>query len=344
MKVAIAIKIGSPETTLELVQTTIKSIMTNIGTDDYKIIINMSPFINKSIKDYIRYLQEEKGNLIDLMPTKDVNMYWADFINEAIDRAEGCEYFIKSHDDIDLLTPNFISIVEDKLKHITEPVGWVSFTDKDYLNGNWAPSTRVGWHKDYLFEDAWSKRTMFQFHNLPDNWFKSSFLRNCIYKLEIKIRGLFKLKACASPKHSKEYYADLPYDMPIAPVKCHSPFNHFVLISMEKLKEIGKCENWKTYNALLVDEDWGLRALQLGLNNIWIPDIDYVHCRPDHGGTRSWDDIVADKERVHKLFSKKWDFNYPSTIEELDFIKEKYKNTNIVWSFDKNSYDWEYIK
>jgi hypothetical protein len=112
---------------------------------------------------------------------------------------------------------------------------------------------------------------------------------------------------------------------------------------MDKLEKIGKCENWETYNALLVDEDWGLRALQLGLNNVWIPDIEYVHYRPG-GGTRSGKQIAKDQKRVHKLFFEKWGFHLVEGVEELDFIKEKYKNTNIPWSIDRNSYEWDYIR
>lgn len=111
-----------------------------------------------------------------------------------------------------------------------------------------------------------------------------------------------------------------------------------------KLKQIGKAENWGTHAPLLVDEDWGLRALQLELNNIWIPDIEYVHWRMPHAGTRSWPTIVNHAERVHNLFFEKWGFHSEGRAEELDFIKKEYGNTNITWSIDKRSYDWEYIQ
>ncbi|GAI52407.1 unnamed protein product, partial [marine sediment metagenome] len=130
---------------------------------------------------------------------------------------------------------------------------------------------------------------------------------------------------------------------PNAPVKCHAPFNHFVLIEMDKLKRIGECENWQTHNALLVDEDWGLRALELGLHNVWVPDIEYIHYRL-RGGSRSSEQIAEYSERVHKLFFEKWGFDSEGRVEELDFIKEKYKNTNIPWSIDRKSYDWDYIR
>lgn len=341
MRVAIAIEIGSPNSQLNVVKRTINSIMANIGTTEYKLIIAVAPFVDERIKGYIYALKRDNSELIDLMPEE--NYYWANFINEAIDRSKDCKYFIKSHDDIELLTPNFLSKVEDTLRNISEPVGWVNFTDKDYLNGHWAPSTRPGFHKDCLFEDGWTRKKLFQFHSLPENWWKPSLFAYLGYLIESQVRYRLHLKSRPLPVRPREYYANLPYDFPSAPVKCHAPFNHFVLIEMDKLEKIGKCENWKTYNALLVDEDWGLRALQLGLNNIWITDIDYVHYRPG-GGTRSWNQIVKDQERVHKLFFEKWGFHSEGRVEELDFIKEKYKNTNIPWSIDRSSYDWDYIQ
>lgn len=341
MSVAIAIEIGSPNSQLNLVRTTINSIMANIGTDKYKLIIAVAPYIDKQIKNYIYALKRDNDELIDLMPEE--NYYWADFINEAIDRSKEYTYFIKSHDDIELLTPNFLSKVEDTLRDISEPVGWVSFTDKDYLNGHWAPPVREGWHKDTLFEDAWNRKKLFQFHSLPENWWKPPLFTYLGYLAESAVRCRLHLKPRPMPVRSREYYANLPYDFPNAPVKCHAPFNHFVLIEMDKLRKMGECENWKTYNALLVDEDWGLRALKLGLNNVWIPDIDYVHYRLG-GGTRSGNQIVKDQERVHKLFFEKWGFHAAGRVEERDFIKEKYKNTNIPWSIDRNSYDWDYIR
>jgi len=342
MSIAIAIMIGSRDSTFDLVKTTINSIMTNIGTNEYKLIISMAPFMDEQIKNYIYALKRDNSELIDLMPEE--NPYWADFINGAIDRSRDCKYFINSHDDIELMTPDFLAKVEDTLGNISEPVGWVSFTDKDYLNGHWCPPTRPGWHRDVLFEDGWNKRKLFQFHTLPDKWWEPSLFAKRTYMVENRIRRTLRLKSCPPPRRSRKYYASLPYDFPLAPVKCHAPFTGFVLIEMDKLKQIGKAENWGTHNTLLADEDWGLRALQLGLNNIWIPDIEYVHWRMPHGGTRSWDDIVKDQERVHRLFFEKWGFHSAAGIEELDFIKKEYGNTNITWSVDKRSYEWEYIQ
>lgn len=341
MSIAIAIEIGSPNSQLNLIKMTIGSIMANIGTNEYRLIIAMAPFIDERIKNYIYALKRDNGELVDLMPEE--NYYWADFINRAIDRSRDYKYFIKSHDDIELLTPNFLSKVEDILGDISEPVGWVSFTDKEYLNGHWSPPTRPGFHIDHIFENGWERQKLFQFHSLPDNWWRPPLITYYTWLIESVVKHHLHLKPRPVPLYPRGYYDNLPYNFPGAPVKCHAPFNHFVLIEMDKLREIGKCENWKTYNALLVDEDWGLRALQLGFNNVWIPDVAYIHNRPG-GGNRSWNQIVKDQERVHKLFFEKWGFHSEGRAEELDFIKKKYKNTDIPWSIDRRTYEWDYIQ
>ncbi len=118
------------------------------------------------------------------------------------------------------------------------------------------------------------------------------------------------------------------------------------MIKISVLKEIGPCENWQTYHALLVDEDWGLRALQLKYWNIWISQIEYLHHRPAVGGDRAQYQIKSDVKRVHGLFEKKWGFHDSPTGEKgkLEWIKSQYKNTFIPWSINRNSYDWDYIK
>jgi hypothetical protein len=133
--------------------------------------------------------------------------------------------------------------------------------------------------------------------------------------------------------------------MPDNPVKCHAPFNHFVLIDRKVLDLIGPCEDWNTPNALFVDEDWGLRCLEKNIPNIWIPDIEYIHFRGqfEGGGTRSWTAITKETERVDQLFYQKWGFHtYPSN-EELEYMREKHKNNLIPWSSYRRSWEWDKI-
>jgi len=134
--------------------------------------------------------------------------------------------------------------------------------------------------------------------------------------------------------------------MPNRSVLAHAPFNHFVMIKRETLLKIGYCENWGTLNALLVDEDWGLRALNNNFPNVWIPFLEYFHYRGTEyqgGGTRSWGHIKKDIKRVDNLFYEKWGFHSEPTDDELKIIQEKYIKTLIPWTISKYSYEWVYI-
>jgi hypothetical protein len=340
MSVAIAIEVGSPSSRLPLVQRTFESITENIGTDDFVFIVAIAPGVPVKINDYIINFNKTSKNII-FLPSE--NYYWADFINYAIDLSQDYEFFIKAHDDIELITPNFFQRVQSEIQKLSEPLGWINFTDIDYLNGHWAPSTRPGFHSDYLFENGWQKNRLFQFHSLPENWIQPPFRIDPLYGIRNGIQSICCPSQIEIPSKTRKYYELLPYDFPGKPVKCHAPFNHFVMIQRKQLELIGKCENWRTYNALLVDEDWGLRALQLGLFNIWIPQIEYIHTRIG-GGTRSWNQITKDQMRVHELFFNKWGFHSEGKKDEMEMIRTKYKNTNIPWSINKRSYEWEYVQ
>lgn len=369
MDLAIGIKIGSPLSDLQKVKTTIESIIKKIGTKEYKIIILLAPIIPEHIKEYIYRAYEEHNENIILLPEEDLD--WPVFINKAINIAEkmDCEYFIEAHDDIELLTDGFFPKTKKIVEKIQEPVGWISFTDKGYLFGFYCPPVREGFHIDYRKEKAWEKRKLFQFHNLPDDWWKKK------------------------PWHSNKKFRKLNLDYPKGPVKCHAPYSDLSMIKMDVLKEIGPCDNISNYT-LLVDEDWGLRALKLGLFNIWIPDICFIHhqlvtgklhglkgYKPvsivneigkkfhidlvpfwnksidildkftmyvggDTSHTRSSvPNISKEEDIVHKRFVKKWGFHEGRVSDdELEEIREKYKDTNIPWSSYRRSYEWDYVK
>jgi len=332
MDLAIAIRIGNPTSSLSLVKTTIESIETHIGECTYRFIISLDPRVPQKVKDYVYAKEKKAPHRFELFPEE--TLYWADFINRATKSAQDCDYFIKSHDDIELLTPDFFPKVKRVLEAIKVPVGWISFDELSYTRYNhWCPPTRPGWYKDIVNDKAWQKKRAFQFHNLPDNWWRRTFPLDHLSRLIGYPRGILS---------KYQYYLDLPS----APVKCHAPWNMFVMIKTSVLKRIGLCENWQTYNALLVDEDWGLRALQKKYWNIWIPFVKYIHTRSNNRiiGNRSSQMVQKDAQRVHTLFKKKWGFKTMPTKVQLQKIKAKHKDNFIPWSITRNSYDWDYIK
>lgn len=312
--VSIAMMIGSTKSTLGLVRTSLETITKNIGTSNFLITVGIHPGISEDIKLYVKKLSQNLSKNINLI--QNFNGSWAQFINLVIDRSSGYKWFLISHDDVNLLTLNFLSMVEEKVSKLTEPIGWISFTDEDYLNGSLSMSTRPGFHSDFLYENAWNRRKLFQFHSLPENWWKK--------KTNIK------------------YFANLPYDFPSGVVKCHAPFSHFVLIEVKKLRQIGKCVDWSPVS-LLIDEDWGLRALQQNLFNVWIPNIKYIHCR-QKTGTRAGHQIRRYRKQVNKLFLEKWGFPPLVRKETHKIVKKLYPSTNILWSCGKKSFEWEYVR
>jgi len=303
--------VGSRLSTKKLIMDSILSIIKNIGDCDYHLVIGIAPYIdNKTVKS-IRTLRIQNKNKI-IVVRKNCRTF-ASFVNYVFGRyGKDAKWFLIAHDDIKLKTKNFIPTVEKTLSTIKENIGWISFTDDDYLNMHWAPSTRPGYHHDFLQEFAWRSHKMFQFHNFQDGWMKNG-----------------------------ETFKNI--DFPKAPVICHAPFSHFIMIESKKLKIIGPCEDWSEVS-LLIDEDWGLSAMREGLRNIWIPDIIYQHCRIVQG-TRAQPLIEKFQKECLRLFQEKWKISIkPGSAGQLSRIIREYKNTNIVWSIGKRSYEWEYVK
>lgn len=348
MDIAIAIRIGSPASSLDLVKKTIESIEENIGKCSYRFIISIDPTVKQEIKEYLASKKKITPERFEIFPEKTV--FWSEFINDAIKSANDCDYFIKSHDDIELLTPDFFEKIKEVFENSKEKIGWVSFDETGYLDGHWSPPTRPGYYKDFLYESAWDRQKMFQFHTLHENWWKVSILRRLPIILQQKINSLifskteFKISLVKYPELKMTQKMIRSLDIPQKPVLSHAPWNSFILIKMSTLKDIGQCESWKTYNALMVDEDWGLRALKLKYRNIWIPYIKHLHKRPKEGGDRSQWQIKNDNQRVNELFEKKWGFAAKPTDEQLEKIKSSNQDNYIPWSIGRNSYDWDYLK
>ena len=346
LELSIAIRIGSPQSTLELVRRTIESFQKCLPSTRYQFVLSLDPQIPEIIKTYIQRKTEEHPLQFSILP--EATVYWSEFINESIKKSSDSDYFLIAHDDVEMLTPNFLTKVVDLLRPFHQTCGWIAFDDLGYLNSHWSPPSRAGFFSDFIYEQAWDKRTMFQFHNLPAHWWKGNRWKANFYFYQYQaIRKLrLPLKPLSYPLFPlREDFVNL-LDIPLKPVKCHAPYNQCTLIKTSVLKQIGDSEHWETFHGLLVDEDWGLRALEKGFRNIWLPSIQYLHVR-EHvpgGGDRSQDQIVRDASRVHKLFKKKWGFASVPTIADLKEIQSNYGNTLIPWSIDRRSFEWDYME
>lgn len=317
---AIAARIGSPHTSFSVLKRFINSLFINIGDCDWCLFLSLGN-INEDIILYLKNLASIHPNKIIIFQKG--NYYWADFINEAINISSNFEWFIKSHDDIELLTPNFFNKIDRNIK-LSNNIGWISFTDAGYKDGYWSPPTRPGYHLDFYDDNCWNKKIMFQYHSLKPGWQNANALK--------KIKRYFK-------GDNSDILERSLFDFPSEAVRCHAPWNMFVMIKMSVLKDIGKCESWNTYNALFVDEDWGLAATIKGYVNIYISNLEYYHYRPNFliGGNRSQSQAKIDDIRVKELFKTKWGF-YPNPgIEGLDKVPKA-----LLWSSKRKSYDWDF--
>lgn len=340
--VVIALRIGGRDADPELVAKTFSTIHENIGTHRYRICVSTDPGLPEAVKLVLK----TELTSPHCYRMHDKNLYWAEFINEAIRLADewGTRYFIKAHDDIQLLTPDFIPTLDRLLSGKKDPIGWISFDDVGYRYGLWSPPSRIGWFKDIREESSWERKKAFQFHTWPEQWWRTSRWREWIHRTLERISNRISFFPAPPPlliSPSEEMLGNL--DLPVGPVRCHAPWNMFVAIRMEVLRKIGFCENWKTYNALFVDEDWGLRSASMGYWNVWIPEIKYLHDRRKvwGGGNRSQNMIGRDHERVAEAFRKKWGFGVQASNEEIEKLKLTYAGTPLIWSIGRRSYEWD---
>ncbi len=342
MKVAIAIRVGSPKSKANVVKATFDSIQSNLGTTyQWKVLVSLGTYAPDDTKEMVRrYSKSDKRISI----FQEGEMSWASFINSAIGLSGDCDYFIKSHDDIEIITSNFLEKAISQVQEISRELGWISFTDIGWKRGDFSPPVRTGYHTDVYNDNAWNRKKVFQFHSFPDNWWQASPPIHSLHRVKRFTMRKLSLPPPPYPKPLLKISLLHP-DMPKAPVICHAPFNHFVMIKMKTLNSIGPCEDWGTKNALLVDEDWGLRCLARNIPNIWIPNLEYFHQRGilEAGQTRSFNLIHQDATRVDELFYEKWGFHSDPPIHEIHEIQKKFKDTMIPWSSYRNTYDWDYV-
>ena len=91
----------------------------------------------------IRRIRQQNHNKI-IITQKHCETF-AKFTNFVFDKyGITANWFMISHDDIELKTKNFIPTVKKKIKDFKTDIGWISFTDDDYLNRHWAPWRMLG--------------------------------------------------------------------------------------------------------------------------------------------------------------------------------------------------------
>lgn len=292
---------------------TIHSYTKNIGDYNFKFYIVVS---NPEIEQFVKDLFEneklshviKKGSLLDVVQTKGP---WGVDYNEFRERhQDSTKYILVSHDDVVMRTPNFLEKTFEEISGKEDEVGWIVYTNDHYYNlpsGPMPNTTKIGFHTDIdKYPFVW------ECHNFEPGQ-----------------------QLTEDNKHLM--------DFPERAVKCHAAMFIPSLISARAMKTIGPCAVFGPYT-LLLDEDFSLEALKNNLFNVWIPSIIVTH--PNPAAPRRVDGLRGEEE-AHQRFYEKWGFYAHRDYlipEKRTQILEKYKHTNIPWSANRKSYEWDYLK
>ena len=235
---------------------------------------------------------------------------WAEDFNEFFETVKDeSDWLLYSHDDLKILTPDWFSKSKEVVGERTD-IGWITYSQPTWYMHYGEPRSQVarpGFHTDR--------------NNYP-----------CIHE-------------CKNFNRSTDWgRVDLmkkKLDLPTKTVKIHGPYSVFNLIKMDNMKKIGYCADWNPYT-MLIDEDWALESLRNNFSNIWIPNIFYLH-------PLRWKERKS-PDRFHKEakegFFNKWGFHGGTAYisdKEVEQVCKEYANTNIPWSRNRASYEWDYL-
>ena len=295
-----------PITGKENLSETIESFEANIGDGvDYGYCIVTD---NRDQYLFINELFSDKDSLIEVVYSQ---QSWAKDYNQFMEKyIDSTDYILYSHDDLTINTPNFFNEVMEQIKDKEEPIGWISFTNDRY----------------YRYDGR-----------ALSNSFKDPFALD--RKNDPRIYECHKFNDGESVTNDNVNLLDYPQGV----VKVCSPFPHLCLVSSESMKKIGPCSDWTEYT-ILIDDDWGLEALKKNLFNIWIPSIGYTHPNPKYSPYRKPGTDLRWMQQAFQRFKEKWGFHVSPSEEEIEFVREKYKDTNIPMFSYRNTYDWDYLK
>lgn len=297
----------------------IKSAGDNINKDNLKdTLTSIIENTKENFKFHLVLEESQKQVLNDLsiddymgsLRTAEPNKSWAEDFNTFFDLVKDkSDWLLYSHDDLKILTSDWFSkskaIVGDR-----EDIGWITYSQPTWYMHYGEPRSQVarpGFHTDRGVYPCMHECHKF---NRRKDWKKIDVMKSKL-------------------------------DMPKAPVKIHGPYSVFNLIKMDNMKKIGYCADWNPYT-ILIDEDWALESLKNNFINIWIPSVFYLH--PLRWQERKAPDRF--KEEAKDGFFKKWGFNGGTaniSDKEIQQVCSEYADTNIPWSRNRTSFDWDYI-
>jgi len=168
--------------------------------------------------DYVRDLRTILSSLSSEELILDIacnSKSWAENSNFVINKfINQFDYFLFSHDDLSVITPDYLFSTISFIESLSWPVGWTTFTSVGYHNLRSPNSNSV--------------RTGFALDRFKDP----------------------KVFECASFATSKLGQIQKPD----SPVYAHAPFSHLNLIASSSLKLVGEFPNWSPYTILLDED------------------------------------------------------------------------------------------
>jgi len=303
MSLAIFIKSAGANVNKENLKDTLKSIIDNTN-EEFKFHL----VLEESQKSVLQDLSIDDH--IGSLKTAKEGVSWAEDFNLFFDSVkETANWLLYSHDDLKILTPDWFSKSKEIVGERTD-VGWITYSQPTWYMHYGEPRSQVA--RPGFHSDRFSYPCIHECHKFkrPQDWHKKELMKN---KLNLPSRA----------------------------VKIHGPYSVFNLIKMDNMKKIGYCADWNPYT-MLIDEDWALESLKNNFSNIWIPSVFYLH--PLRWLERKAPDRF--KEDSRRGFFKKWGFNGGSaniSDSEVEEVCEEFKDTNIPWSKNRASYEWDYF-
>jgi hypothetical protein len=300
-----------------------------VNNDEYKQFVE-SLFNHKQYRAFIN--QESLLEVVN--STKTWTECYIDFFEKHNEKAE---YLLISHDDILIRHRGFLQETLKLLEDKEEPVAWITFTNvKHYLypeNRN-SISNSV---KNPFAKDRLNHPCLYECHKFEKG-----------QRVKVESDQYNKLMSFSVNKSYDKHLVwtkEANLDFPSNPVKVFGPYSHLNLISFDAARTIGPPSNWSEYT-IFMDDDWSMAALTKNYNNVWIPNVHYVHPNPRYTSLRKPGTDLRYVQETATKFEQKWGFNPDGelTDDNLKSMMLKYSDTHVFSVMNKNTYDWDYLK
>ena len=230
--------------------------------------------------------------------------WWADNFNTFVDECKSnFKKLMMTHDDLVINTNDFYNIYLRETNNIpAENLGFVGFTNRHYEN--------IGHLTSNSMREGISKDRLLSHYN------------GC------------KVYECNTGDVNN-------LDWPKKTCVVWAVFHMISIISFDNMLKIHPLTPLCNWTAL-ADEDFNMEAMLKGMDNIWIPHIEYEHPlrrKPGYGGAHRAHDVV------HQNFKKKWNVtwgwdNY--TDDDVKNLLNRYPNSRFVKFAYRNTYEWIY--